>query len=198
MPSYLWEDLALITSDEEDCITSVSIPGPAQKEMKEPDSGYVMTPGIARVCRFLEGYRRDPFSTLDFDYDSLRLKFTRGTPDQIAILKALPFLIRPGETLSYRDAAWLINKKMGDKLSKQVHHRGLARTLRHNPFLIILPCHRVIMSNGSYGGYAGGVDLKERLLDFEEAAADRRRELRFKKYAERDRLERSLKEHPSD
>ncbi len=183
MPSYLLNDLILITSDDEDCITSVSIASPSQKEINKPGSDNAMTAGIARVCMFLERYRRDPFATEDFDYESLRLKFTRGTPDQIAILKALPFLIPPGQTCTYSETAELINEKLGDKLTKKVHRRGLARTLRHNPFLIILPCHRVIMSNSRCGGYAGGRDLKVRLLNFEEEAADRRIEIMAQKWA---------------
>jgi O-6-methylguanine DNA methyltransferase len=39
----------------------------------------------------------------------------------------------------------------------------------HNPIPIIIPCHRVINTNGGLGGYGGGLDLKERLLALEGA-----------------------------
>lgn len=41
----------------------------------------------------------------------------------------------------------------------------------HNPISIIIPCHRVIGSNGSLTGYAGGLDLKKKLLDMEKQYA---------------------------
>ena len=37
----------------------------------------------------------------------------------------------------------------------------------HNPISIIVPCHRVVGTDGSLTGYAGGVDIKEKLLKFE-------------------------------
>ena len=37
----------------------------------------------------------------------------------------------------------------------------------HNPVSIIIPCHRVIGANGNLTGYAGGIDIKARLLKFE-------------------------------
>ena len=37
----------------------------------------------------------------------------------------------------------------------------------HNPIMIIIPCHRVIGANGQLVGYAGGLDVKRRLLDLE-------------------------------
>jgi len=41
-----------------------------------------------------------------------------------------------------------------------------------NPVAIIVPCHRVIASSGSLCGYGGGLDLKRKLLDLEQAALD--------------------------
>ncbi|MGB9838065.1 methylated-DNA--[protein]-cysteine S-methyltransferase [Methanothermobacter sp.] len=47
--------------------------------------------------------------------------------------------------------------------------RSAARALAGNPFPLIIPCHRVIRSDGSPGGYQGGTDLKRRLLEMEGA-----------------------------
>ena len=41
-----------------------------------------------------------------------------------------------------------------------------------NPLPIVIPCHRVIQSDGSLGGYAGGLEVKQRLLDIEYAGAE--------------------------
>ena len=45
--------------------------------------------------------------------------------------------------------------------------RAVGRALARNPFPIIIPCHRVIMSNGELGGYQGGLEMKRALLEFE-------------------------------
>ena len=42
--------------------------------------------------------------------------------------------------------------------------RAVANAVAHNPFLILVPCHRVILSNGHLGGYAAGPSLKHSLL----------------------------------
>lgn len=82
----------------------------------------------------------------------------RGTDFQKKVwaeLAKIPF----GETLSYRDIA----KKI--KNEKAVRAVGTANG--RNPVSILVPCHRVIQANGTLGGYAGGLSLKEFLLDLE-------------------------------
>lgn len=66
-----------------------------------------------------------------------------------------------GKTVSYRDIARKI------KNPKAVRAVGSAN--RKNPFCIIVPCHRVISSDGSMGGYAGGIAMKRQLLDLEKS-----------------------------
>lgn len=70
-------------------------------------------------------------------------------------LREIPF----GETRSYK---WLAERVGTPKGS-----RAVGQALSKNPLPIILPCHRVIESDGSLGGYSGGVDIKRRLLDIE-------------------------------
>jgi methylated-DNA-[protein]-cysteine S-methyltransferase len=83
-----------------------------------------------------------------------------GTPfDQLvwAELRRIPH----GATISYGE------------LARRLDRPGAARAVGHangrNPIAIIVPCHRVIASDGSLGGYAGGLELKRALLDLEEA-----------------------------
>jgi methylated-DNA-[protein]-cysteine S-methyltransferase len=47
--------------------------------------------------------------------------------------------------------------------------RAVGGAVGHNPISIIIPCHRVIGSNGSLTGYAGGIDKKIKLLELEGA-----------------------------
>ena len=66
-----------------------------------------------------------------------------------------------GETRSYQ---W-VAKKAGNLKA----YRAVGRTLAKNPFLKIIPCHRVIRKDGTLGGYSRGVWEKERLLKREGA-----------------------------
>ena len=45
--------------------------------------------------------------------------------------------------------------------------RSVTQALARNPFVIIVPCHRVVGANGDLTGYGGGLDRKRRLLAFE-------------------------------
>lgn len=81
-----------------------------------------------------------------------------GTPFQKRVWKALQE-IPHGLTWSYMDLA----KKLGDV--KAI--RAVAAANGKNPLWIIVPCHRVIGTNGSLTGYAGGIWRKKWLLDHE-------------------------------
>ncbi len=81
-----------------------------------------------------------------------------GTDFQKKVWKALQE-IPYGETRSYQQQAILV----GDK--KAV--RAVARANGENRIAIVIPCHRVIGSNGSLTGYAGGLERKKFLLDLE-------------------------------
>jgi methylated-DNA-[protein]-cysteine S-methyltransferase len=82
----------------------------------------------------------------------------RGTDFQIAVWEALQ-TIPAGETRSYKDVAALIGNP------KAVRAVGMANN--RNPIVIIVPCHRVIGSDGSLTGYGGGLLAKQFLLDLE-------------------------------
>ncbi|MGG4497586.1 methylated-DNA--[protein]-cysteine S-methyltransferase [Brevibacillus reuszeri] len=83
-----------------------------------------------------------------------------GTPFQKTVwneLKNIPY----GETRSYKDIALAIGA------SKAV--RAIGGANNRNPIPIIIPCHRVIGSNGAMVGYGGGLSIKEHLLTLEDA-----------------------------
>ena len=81
-----------------------------------------------------------------------------GTEFQIKVWKALTE-IPYGETRSYKDIAISIGNEKAC--------RAVGMSNNKNPIPIIIPCHRVIGANKKLVGYAGGLDLKERLLDLE-------------------------------
>ena len=86
------------------------------------------------------------------------VKFFTGTDFEKnvwSVLKEIPF----GQTRSYK---WV-----AEKVGKPAAVRAVGRALSKNPVPIIVPCHRVIESDGSIGGYSSGVKRKRRLLDME-------------------------------
>ncbi len=82
----------------------------------------------------------------------------RGTPFQQAVWEALA-AIPYGETISYGALA--------RRLGRPRAARAVGAANGRNPLAIILPCHRVIGSDGQLTGYAGGLAIKEQLLALE-------------------------------
>jgi methylated-DNA-[protein]-cysteine S-methyltransferase len=100
------------------------------------------------LTEYFEGVRQQFSVPLHFE----------GTPFQIAVWKAL-CTIPYGETRSYRDIAIQVGR------AKAMRAVGAANG--KNPISIIAPCHRVIGANGSLTGFAGGLDIKKKLLILE-------------------------------
>ncbi len=87
----------------------------------------------------------------------------RGTEFQKAVWEIL-CKIPYGQTTTYGKIAQQIAKQFGkEKMSAQ----AVGGAVGHNPVSIIIPCHRVIGSNGNLTGYAGGLDKKIKLLELE-------------------------------
>ncbi|MGC4017914.1 MAG: methylated-DNA--[protein]-cysteine S-methyltransferase [Muricomes sp.] len=78
------------------------------------------------------------------------------------ILCEIPY----GQVTTYGDIA----KKMALKMNKKnMSGQAVGGAVGHNPISIIVPCHRVVGSNGSLTGYAGGIRTKIKLLELEGA-----------------------------
>lgn len=106
--------------------------------------------------------RQQILEYLDGDRLHFELKLdVRATPFQHAVyeeLLAIPY----GETRSYADVARALGKP------KAVRATGTANGA--NPIPLVVPCHRVIASDGGLGGFGGGLPLKRRLLAMEQTA----------------------------
>ena len=87
-----------------------------------------------------------------------KIVFMSATEFEKAVWNALTE-IPYGETRTYK---WL-----AEKIGKPNACRAVGQALSRNPMPVIIPCHRVIESDGSLGGYSGGIDIKRRLLDIE-------------------------------
>lgn len=109
---------------------------------------------ITRIRRHLAG---EPDDLLSLPLDE------EGLPELYRRIYALTRAIPPGETRTYGDIA----KALGD-----IHlARAVGQAMGHNPFPIIVPCHRVLAAGGKTGGFSapGGVDTKFRILAIEQA-----------------------------
>ena len=82
-----------------------------------------------------------------------------GTTFQVEVLEALRG-IPYGETCTYRDIAVAVGRP------KAV--RAVGNANGRNPLPIVIPCHRVIGSDGSLTGFGGGIEVKRYLLDLEQ------------------------------
>ena len=81
-----------------------------------------------------------------------------GTPFERRVwqeLSRIPY----GETRSYREVAESVGVPRG--------YRAVGRAVGKNPIGIIIPCHRVMLSDGGLGGFGAGVDVKRYLLNLE-------------------------------
>lgn len=132
---------------EGDAISRLYLPG-----LPLPRLASRETPLLARVreelLEYLAGARRD------FDLPLA----PQGTPFQQrvwAALREIPY----GQTRSYRELALAAGSPRGYRAVGMANHR--------NPIPILIPCHRVVGSDGSLTGYAGGVAKKQFLLELE-------------------------------
>ena len=94
---------------------------------------------------------------LDFDLD-VDLSEVRGFSRKVLQATAR---IPAGQVLSYTEVA----AKAGNPRAS----RAAGNALHNNPVAIVVPCHRILRSDGSLGGYAGGLPVKEWLLEHEGA-----------------------------
>ena len=108
----------------------------------------VLDAAECQLKEYFDGVRRE------FD---LPLRPT-GTPFQMedwSALREIPY----GETVSYGDIARRIGRPKASRAVGMANH--------NNPISIIVPCHRVIGSNGKLTGYGGGLENKRKLLELE-------------------------------
>lgn len=84
--------------------------------------------------------------------------YAEGTMFQMQVWKALQE-IPYGETRSYKEIA--------EKTGRPAACRAVGGACHRNPIFIMIPCHRVIGSNGSMTGFGGGIPVKEQLLKLE-------------------------------
>ncbi len=132
-------------------LAMIGFPNGSMRREPEPDWIFNEKP-LAEACRQLREY----FAGDRRDFD-LPLQLS-GTEFQVSVLEALQD-IPYGETTSYGEIARRIGRP------RAVRAVGAANG--RNPLPIVVPCHRVIGSDGDLTGFGGGLDTKEALLRLE-------------------------------
>jgi methylated-DNA-[protein]-cysteine S-methyltransferase len=83
---------------------------------------------------------------------------TKGTPFQQKVWETIQ-QISFGKTTTY--------KKIAEQINNPKAIRAVGTAIGKNPILIVIPCHRIIATDGSLAGYAGGIERKSQLLNCE-------------------------------
>ncbi len=120
------------------------------KGVRFEQSSRLMRPYVRELEEYFAGKRREFSFPLDL----------RGTDFQLACWRAL-LAIPYGETRSYAAIARAVGKPKA--------FRAVGMANNRNPIAIVVPCHRVIASDGTLCGYGGGLEVKRKLLELEGA-----------------------------
>ncbi len=135
-----------VETDGRDAVVSVSFVEKAESELRPGGDA------CQRVIRQLEEYFRGQRRQFELELSPEGTAFEQSVWSEI---RRIPF----GETESYGNVA----RRLGDpSMARAV---GLANS--RNPIAVIIPCHRIIGSDGDLTGYAGGLDRKKWLLSLE-------------------------------
>ncbi len=104
---------------------------------------------------------REPDFVPPLRYDST--PFQKAVCD---IMRTIPY----GETMTYGEIAAQIARQKG---IRQMSAQAVGGAVGHNPISLMIPCHRVVGTNGSLTGYGGGIRRKVKLLELEQADMSR-------------------------
>lgn len=119
-----------------------------EKAKEETESRPILEQAKLQLSEYFQGLRKDFNLSLD----------ARGTAFQKRVwrvIRQIPY----GQLRSYQDIA--------DAIDSPSAPRAVGRANNKNPLAIIIPCHRVIGTNGLLTGYVGGLDIKKDLIDLE-------------------------------
>ena len=148
----------IMISGEDDSLTGLWYEGQkyfADTIRKDAEEKHL--PVFAETERWLEIYfeGKDPGF-----FPKLAPKGTAFQKEIWDILLTIPY----GKTMTYGGIASIIAERRG---TKRFSAQAVGGAVGHNPISLIIPCHRVVGTDGSLTGYAGGLDRKESLLKLE-------------------------------
>ena len=124
-----------------------------KEEIKEEDREI-----LVKTKEWLDRYFKGEKPSIDeLDFNPIGSDFRKSV---WKILCEIPY----GEVVTYKSIADIIAKQ---KHLKKMSCQAIGNAVGHNPISIIIPCHRVVGTNGSLTGYAAGIDKKVYLLKHE-------------------------------
>lgn len=143
--------LHLVSDDKSLLSIGLGGPKPSLKFKSGGNTCAVLTEAVIQLEEYFRGER------VRFNLP----KRMNGTEFQLKAWRSLE-TIPYGKTISYREQA--------EKLGAGKAFRAVGSANGRNPLPIVVPCHRVVASDGTLGGYAGGLIMKARLLEIERRA----------------------------
>ncbi|MFR9165552.1 MAG: methylated-DNA--[protein]-cysteine S-methyltransferase [Dysgonomonas sp.] len=143
---YLLSPVGLLKIEGDDsCISSVQI---VSKKDKAESPNELLKKAVTQLEEYFSGKRKNfdlPLKQAGTDFQQKAWKY----------LLTIPY----GTTVSYKDEATAIGNPKA--------FRAVGSANGANDIPIIIPCHRVVNSNNKLGGYAYGIEVKEKLLELE-------------------------------
>lgn len=151
-----WGAISITFSDEG--LTSLNLPGEASLTIADNNPHLIAS--YRGNCDNAVSLLRDYFSGSLVDLSNIKVDLSVRTPffrDICRVAQSIPY----GELRTYGELAEMIGRKGAA--------RAVGRVMAANPLPIIIPCHRVVSSDGSLTGYSasGGLETKKKLLIME-------------------------------
>ncbi len=149
-----------LVASSEDILYWIGLPGNSNKSAEswiqahipDADITYAPTDVSAKVKKWIASLLDGKNNELSFHYSLIGTPFQKKVWQRIA---EIPY----GETISY--------KKLAEEIDAPKAVRAVGTACGANPIPLVVACHRVLASNGTLGGYGGGLPLKRMLLTLE-------------------------------
>lgn len=129
------------------------VPDPYRGKLQESESAY------AKAVKEIKAYLRGNITEFSFPFAIVMQDGFRKRA--LKMLARVPY----GKTISYRQLA--------ARAGSPQAHRAAGSACANNPLPLVIPCHRVLRSDGSLGGFGGGLMVKRRLLEVEKTTYKR-------------------------
>lgn len=138
-----------------------------EDKLKDEDIKFIdgenleISSGEYKILRDIEKWLEIYFSGKDPDFiPPVKVNGSEFRKDVWNILLKIPY----GETRTYKEVG---ESLLAGGKYERVSNQAVGGAVGHNPILLIIPCHRVMGSDGSLRGYAGGIDVKRKILEIE-------------------------------
>ena len=138
-----------------------------EDKLKDEDIKFIdgenleISSGEYKILRDIEKWLEIYFSGKDPEFiPAIKVYGSEFRKDVWDILLKIPY----GKTWTYKEVG---ESLLAGGKYERVSNQAVGGAVGHNPISLIIPCHRVIGSDGSLRGYAGGIEVKRKLLELE-------------------------------